>query len=300
MGITLVVLNTGWLLPLLTIVAVVYVPYYVIRAMFLGVSRQPSYAEAHQAALVRANRPRALTVKEWKDRKRTELAAKPTSTRLVELGSSMSTSVIALAIFGVVALFATTSVFDRGFENIGSLELAPIAWSAVVAAVGSAAMLFFGKLWEREGEATFRRRVVMLGAGAGLGAFAYALASFLMLPTLSIDQGLARETSFALPPALYSADGSPYLAALMAHFAVLFAGLRWWKVSDPLRRRRFSLWATAVAVVAEWGLHQVLPIPQPFGMIAVGMLAASVQFAAPWENPKQRLQYLNRDATQIA
>ena len=80
------------------------------------------------------------------------------------------------------------------------------------------------------------------------------------------------------------------LAGMMAHFAVLLAGLRWWRVADPLRRTRFSLWATAVAVVAEWGLHQFLPIPQPWGMMSAGLLAVAVQVAAPWENPKQRLQ----------
>jgi hypothetical protein len=284
MGIALLVMNTGWLLPMLTIMAVIYVPYYVLRAMILGVSRQPSYAQAHYAANVRAARPMVMTVKQWKDGKRTELAAKRSSVRLGELGGSITTSTLTTAVLGSIA--AAFALWDRSFS---SLDVVPYVWTGIVAAIGSAAVLFMGKLWERESTVGFGRRLVMLGAGAGIGAAAFALANFLMLP---IGSGIEsyRELDSQLPLALYTTDSTPMLAGMMAHFAVLLAGLRWWRVADPLRRTRFSLWATAVAVVAEWGLHQFLPIPQPWGMMSAGLLAVAVQVAAPWENPKQRLQ----------
>lgn len=284
MGIALLVMNTGWLLPLLTLVAVIYVPYYVIRAIVLGVSRQPSYAEAHYASVARNARPQTLTVKQWKERKRTELAAKRSSLRIAELGGSTTTAVAITAIVGsVLAAFA---LWEKPFS---SLEIAPFAWSGIVAATGAAMTLFFGKLWEREVGGSFTRRLVMLGAGAALGAGAFALADFLMLPTIS---GVAayREINSPLSPELYASNASPLLAGMVVHFAVLFAALRWWRGADPLRRSRFSIWATAVAVVAEWALHQVLPIPQPWGMMTAGLMSVAIQFSAPWENPKQRLQ----------
>jgi hypothetical protein len=73
---------------------------------------------------------------------------------------------------------------------------------------------------------------------------------------------------------------------MMAHFALLFAALRWWKPVDPLRRTRLSLWSVAVAVVAEWAVHQVLPIPQPAGMLIAGGIAIATQMSAPWMNRK--------------
>jgi hypothetical protein len=283
MGIALVVLNTGWLLPLLTMVAVIYVPYYILRAMVLGIRRQPSYAEAYQTASMRAPRPQVMTVRQWRECKRTELAAKRSSLRMTELGGSMTTALLVAAVLG--ASIGALMLLDR---SITSLNVVPFVWTAVIAGIAASGILVFGKLWEREEEASFSRRLVMLGAGSAVGAAAFALAGFLMFP---VDTGLDRDVHISsLPTALYGVDRQPVLAAFMAHFAILFAGLRWWRVADPLRKRRFSVWATAVAVVAEYGLHQVLPIPQPWGMITVGVLAAAVQFAAPWENPKQRLQ----------
>ena len=88
-----------------------------------------------------------------------------------------------------------------------------------------------------------------------------------------------------LPQALYH-GGVPLASAMMAHFAMLLACLRWWKPVDPLRRTRLSLWAVAVAVVAEWAVHQVLPIPQPAGMLIAGGVAIAVQMSAPWINPR--------------
>ena len=96
--------------------------------------------------------------------------------------------------------------------------------------------------------------------------------------------------STGLPQALYHLDGSPRASAMMAHFALLFAALRWWKPVDPLRRTRLSMWSVAVAVVGDWAVHQVLPIPQPFGMLIAGGIAIAIQMSAPWIDPKGRPQ----------
>lgn len=119
--------------------------------------------------------------------------------------------------------------------------------------------------------------------GAGVGASAYAINQYLMLP---LDQSFVRDIDATdLPQALY--DGEvPLAGAMMAHFAMLFSVLRWWKPVDPLRRRRLSVWSVAVAVVAEWAVHQILPIPQPAGMMMAGGTAIAVQMSAPWINRK--------------
>lgn len=284
MGVVLVLLNTQWLLPLLALLAVLYVPYYVIRAMVLGAPPQPSFAEAHQTAVAQSRRPRPLSRRQWQEQKRAELAAKHPATRLGELGGSLSTAALAATV--LAGLAAAVGLWER---QPTSMAVAPFAWSAAVAAIGAGVVLGLGKLWERENDGGLSRRLVMLGAGAAVGATAFVLADYVMLP---LSEGLSRDIhATELPVALYDSAGVPQLAALMAHFALLFAALRWWRVADPLRRSRFSLWAVAVAVVGEWALHQVLPAPQPWGMLTAGLLAAVVQLSAPWEDPRQRLRH---------
>lgn len=281
MAIPLLLLNMQWIFPVLTVLAIVYVPYYVIRAIILGVSRQPTYAEVHQRNFVRHQPPRVITAKQWRERKRSELSAKRSSVRAAELGGSMSTAVLSASI-----LAAMTGLWSLWGNSWSSTAVAPFVWSGVVAATGALGVLFLGKLWEREEGSGLTRRFVMVGAGSAVGAAAFALANFLMIP---LDEGLAREIGTTdLPRALYDSAGAPQIAALMAHFAVLMGSLRWWRIADPLRRSRVSIWALAVAVVGEWGLQQILPIPQPWGLLTAGLMSAAVQLSAPWENPKDR------------
>lgn len=129
---------------------------------------------------------------------------------------------------------------------------------------------------------SLRRRLVLAGLGAGVGCAAYVIARFLLLP---LDQGLAREVDATTLPQAFYRDGGPTVSAMMAHFSLLFAILRWWRLVEPLRRRRLSLWSVAAAFLAEWAVHQVLPIPQPAGfMIACG-IALTVQVSASRINP---------------
>ncbi|MEL7338139.1 MAG: serine/threonine protein kinase, partial [Planctomycetota bacterium] len=129
----------------------------------------------------------------------------------------------------------------------------------------------------------------LLGSGAAVGALAFFVMNALMIPadSLSIYRDVLEGES--LPSALYSDDTFPRMSAFMAHFALLFALLRWWRNTDPLRRKRFSVFAVFAAVAGEWVLHQFLPIPQPWGMLIAGGLAVTTQVASPWIDSKERL-----------
>ncbi|EMI19857.1 serine/threonine protein kinase [Rhodopirellula maiorica SM1] len=181
--------------------------------------------------------------------------------------------------------------------TVDSIAIAPYGWMAVVVMGAAISILGLGKLWERDEGESLPRRIVLAGVGGGVGLFAYAMNGFLMLP---IDAGLTRNIdSTTLPQALYS-DGIPRASAMMAHFAVLFALLRWWRPVDPLRRHRLSLWSVAVAVVGEWAVHQVLPIPQPFGMLIAGGIAIAIQMSAPWINPRVKPERIPHTPSQPA
>ena len=272
------IVNTHWLLPMLSVLAVFYVPYYIVRQMVLHVRQQPTYAEAQRIATAAGARRVPISRAQWRSYMRTDLRAKHSIHRVAEL----STSWVA-ACFCALGLALVAGMIGVRGEPINAVNAAPFAWMGLVVMLGSLGILGLGKLWERDEGESLPRRMVLAGLGAGVGLAAYSLHEFLMLP---MDRGLARDVdATSLPPALY-ADGVPMAAAMIAHFAMLFAALRWWKPVDPLRRTRLNPWAVAVAVVGEWGVHQLLPVPQPAGMLIAGGIAISVLLSAPWINPR--------------
>ncbi|GAA5509288.1 serine/threonine-protein kinase [Novipirellula caenicola] len=286
------IINTHWLLPLMSIVGVVYVPYYIVRQMVLHVSQQPSYAQAQRIATNTHGPARPMTRSQWRSQMRNDLCAKRSVHRAAELSTSWIT-----AILTTLALTITAGVIGLRTGTVDSIAIAPYGWMAVVVMAAAISILGLGKLWERDEGESLPRRIVLAGVGGGVGLFAYAMNGFLMLP---IDAGLARNIdSTTLPQALYS-DGIPRASAMMAHFAILFALLRWWRPVDPLRRHRLSLWSVAVAVVGEWAVHQLLPIPQPFGMLIAGGIAIAIQMSAPWINPRVKPERIPQTPSQPA
>ncbi len=271
--------NTHWLLPLLSVLGVFYVPYYIIRQMLLHVRQQPSYAEAQRLAVHSGATFRPMTRVQWREQMRGGLRAKHSIHRVAELNTSWIAAILTTAAMTVIA-----GVVGLHSGPVTAMSLAPYGWMSIVVLISTIGILGMGKLWEREEGEGLTRRIVLAGLGGGVGAVAFAMNKFLMLP---LDEGLLRDVdSSALPQALYDSAGVPMASAMMAHFAMLFACLRWWKPVDPLRRKRLSLWSVAVAVVAEWAVHQVLPIPQPMGMMMAGGIAIAVQMAAPWISPR--------------
>jgi hypothetical protein len=210
---------------------------------------------------------------------RTDLRAKRSIHRLAELNTSWIAATLT-----AVGMAIGAGVIGLRSSSVDAMAIAPYGWMAAIVLIASLGLLGLGKLWERDEGEGLPRRIVLAGVGAGVGVAAYTLSEFLMLP---MDSSVAREVDATnLPQSLYDANGQPLAAAMMAHFALLFAALRWWKTVDPLRRTRLSLWSVAVAVVAEWAVHQVLPIPQPSGMLMAGGIAIAVQMSAPWINPR--------------
>lgn len=273
-----VIVNTHWLLPMLSVLAIFYVPYYIVRQMVLHVRQQPSYAEAQRIARASGGGRIPVTRNQWRSYMRADLRAKHSIHRLAELNTSW-----VVATISSITLALLAGIIGLRSGPIEAVTVAPYAWMALVVGLASAGILGLGKFWERgEGE-SLPRRMVLAGLGVGVGLAAFWVHQFLMLPW---DEGLGRDiNTTTLPHALYP-ESVPSAGAIMAHFALLFAILRWWKPVDPLRRTRLSLWAVAVAVVAEWGVHQILPIPQPCGMLIAGGISITIQLSAPWINPR--------------
>jgi hypothetical protein len=277
--------NLRWLLPLLTIIGFVYVPYYVIRQMLL--SRESRRALNYTHAIPGGGnvygdhptrRPAArLSRSQWRQLQRSQLAAKRASTQLAELSGSW------IAV-GIATLFCVVAAGVIGLRNgaVDAMAIAPYGWVMMVSLAMSVVILGFGKLWEvRDGD-PLNRRIVLAGSGGLIGAMAYLLHQHLMIP---FDPTLARVVDQPeLPQALYDGNAVPRMSAWMAHVAILMAAVRWWRLTDPLRMRRLSVWMILVVVVADWLIQQIVPIAQPWGMLVAGTTVIAVQIAATWES----------------
>ena len=79
----------------------------------------------------------------------------------------------------------------------------------------------------------------------------------------------------------YDAKGSPLLGAYLAYFGAMFAGIRWWRQADPLRRTRLSVWNIGAAVMGAWVVDWIWRFPQPWGLMVAAIISTSVQLAAP-------------------
>jgi hypothetical protein len=131
------------------------------------------------------------------------------------------------------------------------------------------------------------RRFVMLVMGLGLGLCAYGVADWLLVQ-LPYNPRMMTGVGNRMGHSFYAPDGNPMPIAFLAYFGFLFVLLRWWRLADPLRATRISIWHTAVAVF--WGavLSMAWPFPQPWGLMVAATIAVSVQLAAPWLSPSER------------
>ncbi|MCC9642347.1 serine/threonine protein kinase [Rhodopirellula sp. JC740] len=285
-AVAILLVNTHWLLPVLSMVGFFYVPYYVLRHVVLQLSEPPSYSPSndnrsnHSQQLTSApatppKRKPTMSKAQVRALLRGGLADRTRLSRAAEWSTSGMTSMI---VAGVLLLLS--SVIGMRSTPFTPLALAPYVWMALVIWLGAFGLLGIGKFWEStEGEGLVRR-LVSASWGACLGLLAFALGHFLMVP---MDEGLTRDIdATALPVSFYLETGVPKAAAMMAHFALLFGVLRMWKPVDPLRRVRLSLWAVTVAVVGEWVVHQIVPVPQPAGMLIAGGVIVMTQLSAPW------------------
>ncbi|QDV59514.1 Serine/threonine-protein kinase PrkC [Rosistilla oblonga] len=282
-AVVILLMNSAWLLPMLSLLAMLYIPYYVIRTMVLTNQRQPSYAAAHAAA-VNAQRRQQMTPtrQQWRMMARRELADKSLRTRAAELTESWATALIVLGVLGWVA-----TMFGIAEGDGGARAIAPFAWGAATALAGAWLMLGLGKAWESDEAEGLPRRIVQLGVGAVVGAIAYGLGRGLMIP---MDSGFDLDrVALDLPRHMYSGSGEILLPAMMAHFAAIFFLARWWRAADPLRARRMSIWSIAVVVVVAWLVNQVIPVPQPWGMLTAAAMVIAIQMAAVWKNPAHRI-----------
>jgi hypothetical protein len=214
----------------------------------------------------------------WR-RQAAALVVKTPRERLADLAGSMMFAAVIGAVMSVVA------VLLRGGDLVAKEQY---AWLTVVSVLGSWAVLIPAKYWEGSfGDQTLRR-VTMLIVGLGMGAAAYLAADMLMITFPDAPDFHVNKIG-SLSNRFYDAKGSPLLYAYLAYFGALFAGVRWWRQADPLRRTRLSVWNTGVSVFGAWAVDWIWAFPQPWGLMVAAIISISVQLVSPFVPQHERL-----------
>ncbi len=324
-GCAALAVNAGLVLKLIVPVIAMYVLYRVIRAVVLQhEGRKKSWADRGGAAGASPGRPRPVAPQQasppprrdelqatayvptagaaeksrgdwrtasqrhwkrsgrkrrWREEAAEALVVKSPRERLADLAGSMILAAIIGTIMSVVA------VLLRGDTNV---EQNQFAWLTLTSVLGAWAVLIPSKFWEgTQGDQTVRR-VTLLVVGLGVGAAAYFGAQQLLV-NFNDSPELHQFPNVDLGKNFYNTTGSPMLGAYLAYFGALFAGIRWWKLADPLRRTRLSVWSVGVCVLGAWVVDWIWRFPQPWGVMVAAIISTSVQLSGPQVQKHDRL-----------
>lgn len=286
-AIFLVILNSEWLVPAAIFLGVAYLVYFGLRAIVVGA--QGPQCSVDQSAANRSapsrrwgghRHQRRHERVAWREWAREALGRKPASQRMTELTGSFLMAAIVCSVLSLIVLMAGGHNLDASVQTWGFF-----AWMTLTTVIASWLMLGWAKFWEgTEGDEVLRRFVMMV-TGLIIGVAGYAAADLLMI-RLSTDEmfNVLELPSKLIPRSMYAADGTPGMTAFAAFFATLFVLLRWWRQVDPLRKTRFSLFATLVCVLVA----MLIPWQLPWGFLLAATISVSVQLSAPWMNNAER------------
>ncbi|MCC7085128.1 MAG: protein kinase [Pirellulales bacterium] len=266
-------------LPIVVAAAVCYSIYRIVRALF-GFHRQPrdSISRHSDAAQSLPNRLReSPTRRRWRHNSTAHYEPGTPRERVVKLLASLLGSAV------VVAVMSLVMAMLRG----SAMEMNQYAWLVATSLMGSWAVLLLAKLWEGRRIDSAVQRFTLLVAGIAVGAISFFLMQWLMV-SLPPDPKLLGADSMRTATELFNADGSPRLIALVAYYGFVFVVVRWWKLADPMRQTRLSLWSVALAVFWSYVINLIWIFPQPWGMMTAATIAVAVQMASPCAARQER------------
>lgn len=191
---------------------------------------------------------------------------------------------------GFIAVSNGYLASSNGIWN--SQALGAIAWLGLMSILCSWTIVTFARRWETKQEDSIAFRFAMMVAGLILGAVSFQLSEFLLIPWSSI---LNASTDFQTPwfgkdfnrwlKGFYDADRLPNLAGHMAFFAALMWIVRWWRQSDALRKKKFSIWAIVWSMLMAGLVQAFFYFPSPWCLWMAGTTSLAVQIASPWIDP---------------
>jgi serine/threonine protein kinase len=189
--------------------------------------------------------------------------------------------------------------------------LGAIAWLGVMTALTSATVIFLTRRWETRTEFSIIFRFVLMSTGILLGLASFQLSEYLLIPWEKISGEIIPLVSYSnmtIDPAtnelkteiieyrfnsswkgFYRANGSPLLKAHMAYFAVLMWSIRWWKLSDALRKNYFGFMSIVWVFLIAHLIYCVFYFPMPWAILLACAVSVVVQLSSPWVEPMKTL-----------
>jgi eukaryotic-like serine/threonine-protein kinase len=186
-------------------------------------------------------------------------------TQLLELLTSMT---VAVVFAGLGALLWAAA----GADHAVSLFFLSVVASWVV--------MLPAKVWtERRGDA-WGRRIVMLLLGSLVGVVSLWMEGWKPGAPFDSSEGIGGMVRLAL----FSGSGFNE-AAYLCYYALGFFALRWWRMADRRRTRRFSLFPILASGFWSGVLLLLIGTQYWHGAVVLMMASAIVQLSSPWEQP---------------
>lgn len=276
-GAIVIVMNAEWLVPIGVVLGVLYLVYFGVRTVVLV-----SHATPKSAGLT-SGESNGARFQSRREHLRQQLRSRPHSERLTELTGSLLLSAGISAVLGLLMMTVGRSSFENSIQTWSFY-----AWLVLTSTAGAWTVLSLGKFWEASRGEQIRRRVVLLVAGLVLGALAFGIGVLLHVH-LPHTHPAGSEIASRLTGSMYAADGTPMFPAYLVYFAGLFVLVRWWRQTDPVRKNRLSIWATAVCALWAALLDVVCAFPQPWGIMLAATISIAVQLSAPWVGRSPRV-----------
>ena len=314
-AVILLVLSSGVIAPLLSLLFGCYLVYYVAWYMMCGsnvpyptanqlkpqnVRVQPvrspqiqpvaaNYVNVPPAAAIPKPTPYKVALRNWQTDQRNQLKRRGFWTGIHEYTRSWAFS-------GIVATtLAASGAMLTIARNIGNTNalISGIAWTGIMSLLITWTALYFTRRWESRPEDSIVQRFVQLATGVVLGIISFSLSEFLMVPWSEIasqhsvgiiNEGIYWNKSWQ---GFYAEDSTPLLAGHIAYFGALMWIVRWWRQSDVLRKSRFSVWAIAWSVAMAVLVQGLFYFPGPWCYMLAGFTSFTLQMASPWIDYKE-------------
>ncbi|MFM8571160.1 MAG: serine/threonine-protein kinase [Pirellula sp.] len=251
-------------------------------------------------APVRRPVKKAISSKEarrlWKAQQQQQLAHRNIWNTSHAWFQSLTFSGLIAAVASIAGGFIAVSngYLSSSKELWNSQALGAIAWLGSMSILCSWTVVTFARRWESKTEDSIAFRFAMMVAGLILGAISFQLSEFLLIPWSSI---LNPDSEFSLQffdsklnralKGFYGPDQLPNLAGHMAYFAGLMWIVRWWRQSETLRKKKFSIWAVVWSMLLAGLVQAFFYFPSPWCLWMAGIISLSVQIASPWIAPDQ-------------
>jgi eukaryotic-like serine/threonine-protein kinase len=263
-----------------------------VRGASLGHETQP-YHELNRANRQRNGTPPFLPFKQWQAAQRVALSKRSNGERIAEWSGSMFTSGIVCTILATIGTMIAMATTGLSLNTI----LPMMVWLTAVVWVGSSAILGLNKLWEGRPEDGWLYRVQQMGVGLAIGVFAWGLDHYLSLPWLESYRALVVHDSAATAteiahriseqhrvPKQFFDNGQPLLPAYLSFFALLFGGIRWWRLGDRVRKHRFSMTSVIFAVIIGFFFTHFLYFPIHYAIAIATAMAITLQISGYWSS----------------